>query len=97
MPVGNTVTKKIKPKTIGVKNFPKINPNLSQALFKGVNIFDLIAVNNKNITLIIKGKNFIFSLFNNGHKPIIKKIIVKRIPKLLSEPVLIFFVFMNKG
>ena len=67
-------------------------PNLNQALFNGVKIFELDSPKIRKITAIIKDQILIFSSLNNGKIDTIKKNKKKTIPKLLFELIFIFFI-----
>ena len=88
--IGVITKKKIIPITIGETNFPNKIPNLTQALFKGVSIFDLVNPKNKKIKETTNDQILMPSLFNNGNTAMMKKKIKKTIPKLLLELILIF-------
>ena len=91
--VGVTTKKKTNPITIGEIKFPRIIPNLNQALFRGVKIFDLIKPKIRNIKLIMSAHILIPLPSNIGNKEVIKKTIKKTIPKLLLELIFILFLF----
>ena len=75
--------------TIGAIKFPKKIPNFAQALFSGVSKYGFNIVKTIKVKLIINAQILIASLFNKGHRAIIKKKIKKTIPKLLFELIFI--------
>ena len=89
-PVGVTTKKKMMPITIGATNFPKINPNLNQILFKGSSNFEFNRPNIKKINDKIKDQILILFSLNIGQVAMIKKTIQKTIPKFLFDGNLIF-------
>ena len=93
-PVGVTTPKKIIAITIGDIIFPNNKPNLIQALFSGVKIFELIIPKNKNIKDIKIDQSLIFSSFKIGHKLIIKKTKKNKIQKLRFEEIDWDFIFI---
>ena len=70
---------------IGAIIKPNISPNLIQILLSGYNTFGLNIANNKNIKDKTIDHSLIYPEFNNGHKPIIKKIKKNKKPKFFSE------------
>ena len=80
---GVNIKKYTRPITIGAIIAPNNSPNLTQTLFKGVKILELIKPRIKNKTAI--GKKYILGLspFNKGHKPTKRKTIKNNIPKPL--------------
>ena len=79
--------------TIGDTKLPNKIPNLNQALFNGVRIFEFNSPKIKKITAIIKGQILIFPYLNKGNIETIKKNRKKTIPKLLFVPILILLFF----
>jgi hypothetical protein len=79
---------------IGAMKFPNNIPNLNQILFSGLKILEFRNPKIKKIKLIKIAQILTSLSFNNGIKPIIKKMIKKTIPKLRLDPILIFF-FIN--
>ena len=68
---------------IGETNFPRIRPNLNQALFKGVSNLELNSPKTRKIIEVIKDQSLISLLFSSGHKAISKKTIKNTMPKFL--------------
>jgi len=93
-PVGVNTRKKINAITNGETIEPSNKPNLIQALFKGESSFEFKIPNIKKITAIGIGHFLTSSPFISGQKAIIKKIIAKKIPKILFEPILILLFFI---
>jgi len=75
--------------TIGAIIDPNNIPNLNHKIFNGVNNFDLVNPKNKKAMENIKKNIFKSFVSIVGHKLIIKKIMLKIIPKLLFELILI--------
>ena len=78
---------------MGETMLPRKIPILNHILFNGLNKIGFVSVIIKNITLITKDHILISFPFNSGQKEIIKKNTQKTKPKLLSEPILILFLF----
>lgn len=76
------MVKKTNPNIIGENILPKNNPNLIQIILNGVNIFELINPNIKNIKEITKDQIHIPSPLEIGHNAITIKTTKKTIPKL---------------
>tara|TARA_Y100001958_G_C20701980_1_gene207601 strand:+ start:242 stop:529 length:288 start_codon:yes stop_codon:yes gene_type:complete len=93
-PVGVNTKKKINAITNGDTIEPKKKPNLIQALFKGESSFEFKTPNIKKIIAMGIGQLLIPSPFIEGQKAIMKKIIAKKIPKILFDPVLILLFFI---
>ena len=73
---------------IGAIIFPKTSPNLTQSLFNGERRFEFNKPRTKKIIPSEIDQIRISFSFSKGHKPIIKKTIKKRIPKLLLDDLL---------
>ena len=98
-PVGVIKRKKIIAITTGAIIVPSINPNLNQAIFKGVKNFELIKPRTKNNTATKIDQTLKGLSFNNGQKDIIKNTKKKTKPKLRFELILILdllHIFISK-
>ena len=89
--VGVTTKKNTKPITVGETIRPKIIPNLNQILFKGESIFEFNNPKIKKIELKIIDQILMLSPLSNGYNATIKNTTEKTIPKLLLDPILIFY------
>ena len=97
--VGVTTKKKTIAITIGDTILPSSIPNLNQALFNWDKIGEFNKPKIRKITDKITDQILISLLSNNGNIPINKKMKKKIIPKLLLEPISIFFfcIQINNG
>ncbi len=93
-PVGVSTKKKINAITNGDTIEPKNKPNLIQALFIGESNFEFKTPNIKKIIATGIGQFLTSSPLISGQKAIKKKIIAKKIPKTLFEPILILLFFI---
>ena len=93
--MGVTIAKKTKPITIGDTSLPSKIPNLNQALFNGVRVFEFNNPKIKKIIAIIKDQVLIFPFLNKGKIETIEKNRKKTIPKLLFVPILILLFFKS--